>query len=236
MARRIGRRRARRFPTEDAARAFDDALAEVSPAARRSDTARHGRSGGVYSYRTADGVRWRFVYRRSDGTQTTKRGFMSERAARDARRRLIEQVERGEVATRRRPSAAIGSGGLPGGGRISNPAPGAAMRSPAASGWCPRSACAPSASCPLTTSGSSSPTWPRRSRLASWPRRRSTTRSGPSSCASTRPSTTGCSRSTRRCGFRGSRRRTSSATTSDSMRSRATSMGARTSTVRWPSS
>jgi len=37
------------------------------------------------------------VYRRSDGTQTTKRGFASERAARDARRRLIEQVERGEV-------------------------------------------------------------------------------------------------------------------------------------------
>ena len=59
--------------------------------------ARHGRSGGVYSYRTADGLRWRFVYRRSDGTQTTKRGFMSERAARDARRRLVEQVERGEV-------------------------------------------------------------------------------------------------------------------------------------------
>jgi integrase len=79
------------------ARVFDEALAEVSPAARRTDTARYGRSGGVYSYRTADGVRWRFVYRRSDGTQTTKRGFASERAARDARRRLTEQVERGEV-------------------------------------------------------------------------------------------------------------------------------------------
>jgi integrase len=37
------------------------------------------------------------VYRRSDGTQTTKRGFASERAARDARRRLVEQVERREV-------------------------------------------------------------------------------------------------------------------------------------------
>lgn len=79
-----GRRRARRFPTEDTARAFDAALAEISPGARRADTARHGRSGGVYSYRAADGVRWRFVYRRSDGTQTTRRGFMSERAARDA--------------------------------------------------------------------------------------------------------------------------------------------------------
>jgi integrase len=51
----------------------------------------------VYSYGTATGVRWRFIYRRSDGTQTTKRGFASERAALAARRRLIEQVERGEV-------------------------------------------------------------------------------------------------------------------------------------------
>ncbi len=92
-----GRQRARRFPSEDAARAFDEAITEVAPAARRADTAKHGRSGGVYSYETKDGVRWRFVYRRSDGTQTTKRGFTSERAARDARRRLIEQVERGEV-------------------------------------------------------------------------------------------------------------------------------------------
>lgn len=92
-----GRRRARRFASEDAARAFDEALSEVSPAARRADTACHGRNGGVYAYRTTDGVRWRFVYRRSDGTQTSKRGFASERAAREARRRLIERVERGEV-------------------------------------------------------------------------------------------------------------------------------------------
>jgi integrase len=70
-----GRQRARRFPSEVAARAFDEAIAEVSPGARRADSARHGRSGGVYSYRTAEAVRWRFVYRRSDGTRTTKRGF-----------------------------------------------------------------------------------------------------------------------------------------------------------------
>lgn len=92
-----GRSRARRFPSEDAARAYDAALAEVSPSERRSDMARSGRSGGVYPYMTNDGVRWRFVARRSDGTQTSKRGFASERAARDARRRLIEQIERGEV-------------------------------------------------------------------------------------------------------------------------------------------
>jgi hypothetical protein len=94
---RPGAKRARRFNSEEAAGAFDEALAEVSPAARRSDSVRHGRSGGVYSYRTKDGIRWRFVFRRSNGTQTSKRGFTSERAARQARRRLIEQVERGEV-------------------------------------------------------------------------------------------------------------------------------------------
>jgi integrase len=39
---------------------------------RRTDTVKHGRSDGIYPYGTAGGVRWRFVYRRSDGTQTTK--------------------------------------------------------------------------------------------------------------------------------------------------------------------
>ena len=63
-----GRLRARRFETEDAARGFDEAIGEVSPAARRADTARHGRNGGIYSYRTTEAVRWRFVDRRSDGT------------------------------------------------------------------------------------------------------------------------------------------------------------------------
>ena len=48
---------------------------------------------GVYAYRTASGARWRYVVRRSDGTQTTKRGFLSEKAARDARRRVVEQIE-----------------------------------------------------------------------------------------------------------------------------------------------
>jgi hypothetical protein len=46
---------------------FDEALAEVSPGARHADTARHGRSGGVYSYRKAAGVPWRFIYRRRIG-------------------------------------------------------------------------------------------------------------------------------------------------------------------------
>jgi len=92
-----GRQRSKRFGTQESATAYDAAIAEVSPVARRSDTVKFGRSGGVYPYETQDGVRWRFVCRRSDGTQTSKRGFASQRAARDARRRLVEQVERGEV-------------------------------------------------------------------------------------------------------------------------------------------
>jgi integrase len=90
-----GRNRSKRFKSEEAARAYDDAIRGVSPAARRPDTARTG--SGVYSYATREGTRWRFVLRRSDGSQTSKRGFTSRRAAADARRRLTEQVERREV-------------------------------------------------------------------------------------------------------------------------------------------
>ena len=90
-----GRSRSKRFKSEDAARAWDEATRELSPTARRTETARS--EPGVYSYPTRDGTRWRFVVRRSDGTQTSKRGFTSQRAAAGARRRLVEQVERREV-------------------------------------------------------------------------------------------------------------------------------------------
>ncbi len=89
-----GRQRSRRFASEEAAHEFDGSMHERKRVERRD---RHGHSGGVYPYITADATRWRFVYRRSDGTQTTKRGFLSEKAARDARRRLVEKIERGEV-------------------------------------------------------------------------------------------------------------------------------------------
>lgn len=90
-----GRSRSKRFKSEDGARVYDEAIRDLSPVARRSDTARNG--SGVYSYSTGDGIRWRFVVRRSDSSQTSKRGFTSRRAAADARRRLVEQVERREV-------------------------------------------------------------------------------------------------------------------------------------------
>jgi integrase len=92
-----GRKRAKRFKDEQAARAFDEALGEVSPAQRRADTAVHGSQGSVYPYSTAQGRRWRYVVRRSDGKQTSKRGFTSPRAAREACRRLVEQIDRGEI-------------------------------------------------------------------------------------------------------------------------------------------
>ena len=91
-----GRKRAKRFEDEQAARAFDAALAEIVPE-RRSQKASYGSRDGVYSYPTAQGIRWRYIARRSDGRQTSKRGFTSQRSARDARRRLLEQIERGEV-------------------------------------------------------------------------------------------------------------------------------------------
>ena len=90
-----GQQRGKRFDSEEAAREFDEALGELAPQERRAS--RDRRSGGVYAYSTASGTRWYFKARGSGGVQVTRRGFTSERAARDAKRRLVEQVERGEV-------------------------------------------------------------------------------------------------------------------------------------------
>jgi integrase len=57
----------------------------------------YGNGGGVYPYETSAGTRWRCAVRRSDGSFTSKRGFSSQRAALDARRRMAEKVERREV-------------------------------------------------------------------------------------------------------------------------------------------
>lgn len=90
-----GRQRAKRFREESAARAFDESIGELATGERARR--RHGQAGGVYPYPTRSGTRWRYVARRSDGSMTSKRGFTSETAARDARRRMVEQVERREV-------------------------------------------------------------------------------------------------------------------------------------------
>jgi integrase len=56
---------------------------------------------GVYPYATNAGVRWRFLYRQSDGTLSSRRGFASRTAALAARRRLRESIARGEVKVSR---------------------------------------------------------------------------------------------------------------------------------------
>lgn len=91
-----GRQRGKRFSTEEAAQAFDGAVREMTPDKRRAGGAT-SRSGGVYPYPTKLGTRWYFKVRDSNGVQTSKRGFSSEKAARDAKRRLTERIERGEV-------------------------------------------------------------------------------------------------------------------------------------------
>ena len=97
-----GRQRSRRFPSEDAAKQFDEAIHDHELGERKQS--RYGRSGGIYPYETASGTRWRCAVRRSDGSFTSKRGFTSEKAARDARRRLTEKQERGEVRDMDEPS------------------------------------------------------------------------------------------------------------------------------------
>jgi integrase len=92
-----GKQRSRRFKEQELAQAFDEAIGGVNSRERRNGKAGYGSQGGVYPYTTAQGTRWRYVARRSDGSQTTKRGFTSATAARVACRRAVERVDRGEV-------------------------------------------------------------------------------------------------------------------------------------------
>jgi integrase len=91
-----GRQRSRRFENEAAAREYDASIHNHDVRERARTT--YGSSGGVYPYETASGTRWRCSIKRSDGSFTSKRGFRSRRAAVDARRRLTEKQERGEVS------------------------------------------------------------------------------------------------------------------------------------------
>lgn len=91
----FGRQRGRRFQTERDAKEFDAALHDVLQGERRGEGA--ARAGSVYAYSTASGTRWYFKTRGSNGAQLTRRGFSSQKSASDAKRRLVEQIERGEV-------------------------------------------------------------------------------------------------------------------------------------------
>jgi site-specific recombinase XerC len=91
------------------AMAFDEALGrnsrgrprvaeksrELTPLQRRAS------GDGVYAYTTAGGVRWRFSFRQSDGSLSSRRGFTSRRAASAERRRVVESVRRRELTVSR---------------------------------------------------------------------------------------------------------------------------------------
>jgi hypothetical protein len=94
-----GRNRSRTFGTLEAAEAFDAASRPPRAVVAPPPSSPHG--DGIYAYSTRRGVRFRFVFRQSDGTMSTRRGFTSRRAAADARRRVVESIERGEVKVAR---------------------------------------------------------------------------------------------------------------------------------------
>jgi integrase len=92
--RQAGKHRSRRFPREAEARQFDASLRPTAPKVAPV-------GDGVYPYATRAGVRFRFMFRHSDGSVSTRRGFTSRRAAVIARRHMIESIERGEVKVAR---------------------------------------------------------------------------------------------------------------------------------------
>lgn len=111
-----GRRPVRRFDTEEEALAFAEALPVrgrgrpserdgradgPSPSGITSPRAAGRRGDGIWPYETDDGTRWRFSFRQSDGTQSTRRGFPTHRAAVAAKRQLLEGIRRGEVKASR---------------------------------------------------------------------------------------------------------------------------------------
>jgi hypothetical protein len=119
-----GRRRARPFASEDAARAFDDALGEGQPPPHAARTPPAAAAAAASTRIARPRQRWRFVYRRSDGTQTSKRGFTSERTARDVRRCWSSRLSAASCDIPGRRSAATGSAGWQGGSPTSSPEPG----------------------------------------------------------------------------------------------------------------
>ena len=88
-----GGQRARRFATEAEALAFDEGLSGGSKA--------RGSTPNIYPYETSDGTRWRYSYRDSRGRLSTKRGFLTERAAARDREERMGRVRQGTVVVSR---------------------------------------------------------------------------------------------------------------------------------------
>jgi hypothetical protein len=113
-----GRRRIKRFDTPDEAEVFERSLQPVSVAAesRSPEVAAlaarlaeleaqlaatveqaEATGDGVFPYETKAGTRYGFKFRQSDGTSSTRRGYVSKTAARKAKRKLEESIDRGEI-------------------------------------------------------------------------------------------------------------------------------------------
>jgi hypothetical protein len=79
--REAGRQRSKRFRLEEDALAFDAASHGRTRQQAAAPEPSPGPSGdGVYAYSTNAGIRYRFVYRQSDGTLSSRRGFRSRQA------------------------------------------------------------------------------------------------------------------------------------------------------------
>jgi hypothetical protein len=113
-----GRRQIRRFQTEAEAISFAESVV-ITPRGRPAITGLESNAGesgasaatidralrkggdGIYAYETRRGTRWRFTFRQSDGTMSSRRGFTSRKDAADAKRQLLEGIRRGEVRVSR---------------------------------------------------------------------------------------------------------------------------------------
>src|SRR4051794_3850264 len=89
-----GSQRSRRFLNRSDAEAFAASL-QPAPEPPAAPSPAEPDGGGVYAYATTAGQRWRLLYRQSDGTLTTRRGFESRAAAVAARAAAVEAVGRG---------------------------------------------------------------------------------------------------------------------------------------------
>jgi hypothetical protein len=72
-----GRQRSKRFRLEQDAVTFDASLREGPPSPEPAPLPPRTQAGGdgVYAYDTKAGVRYRFMYRQSDGSLNSRRGY-----------------------------------------------------------------------------------------------------------------------------------------------------------------
>ena len=96
--REAGGQRSKRFRLEEDAMAFDEVSRGPARQQASAPEPSPGTSGaGVYAYSTNAGVRYRFVFRQTDGTLSSRSGFRRRQAAAAARRKVIESVDRREI-------------------------------------------------------------------------------------------------------------------------------------------